>query len=41
MVFGVPALYVTVEDPAAFTSALTARGIPGEDARRIPGARSA
>jgi len=34
MGFHVPAVYVTVEDPAAFTAALTARGIPGEDARR-------
>ena len=41
MGFRVPALYVTVEDPAAFTAALTARGIPGQDARRMPGARSA
>jgi hypothetical protein len=40
MGFRVPALYVTVEDPAAFTAALTARGIPGEDARRVHGARS-
>ena len=31
--FWVPALYVTVEDPAGFTAALTARGIPGVDAR--------
>ncbi len=28
-----PALYVTVDDPAAFTVALAGRGIPGEDAR--------
>jgi hypothetical protein len=40
MGFHVPALYVTVEDPATFTAALTARGIPGEDVRRIPGDRS-
>jgi hypothetical protein len=40
MGFQVPALYVTVEDPAAFTAALTARGIPGEDARRTPADRS-
>jgi hypothetical protein len=40
MGFRVPALYVTVEDPTGFTAALTARGIPGEDARRIPDARS-
>ena len=32
--FKTPALYVTVEDPEAFTAALSARGIPGEDARR-------
>lgn len=30
----VPALYVTVDDLEGFTRALTARGIPGEDARR-------
>jgi hypothetical protein len=30
----VPALYVTVEDLEGFASALTARGIPGLDARR-------
>ena len=29
----VPALYVTVEDLEAFSQALSARGIPGEDAR--------
>jgi hypothetical protein len=37
MGFRVPALYVTVEDPEALTAALSARGIPGEDARRQPG----
>jgi hypothetical protein len=37
MGFRVPALYATVEDPEAFTAALTARGIPGEDARRAHG----
>lgn len=31
--FRVPALYVTVDDLEAFAAALTARGIPGEDAR--------
>jgi hypothetical protein len=41
MGFRVPALYVTVEDPEAFTAVLTARGIPGEDARRDRGDRSA
>lgn len=41
MGFRVPALYVTVEDPAAFTAALTARGIPGQDARHAPGKGSA
>ena len=41
MGFRVPALYVTVEDPAAFTATLVARGIPGEDARRTAGDRSA
>ena len=41
MGFRVPALYVTVEDPAAFTATLVARGIPGEDARRTVGDRSA
>ena len=40
MGFRVPALYVTVEDPAAFSAALTARGIPGRDARHAPGERS-
>lgn len=30
----VPALYVTVEDLEGFAAALTARGIPGLDARR-------
>ena len=34
MGFRIPALYVTVEDPEAFAAILTARGIPGEDARR-------
>jgi hypothetical protein len=34
MGFDIPALYVTVEDPAAFTDALRARGISGTDARR-------
>ena len=33
-IFRTPALYVTVEDPEVFAAALTARGIPGEDARR-------
>jgi hypothetical protein len=33
-IFKTLALYVTVEDPEAFTAALVARGIPGEDARR-------
>lgn len=37
MRFRVPALYLTVEDPEAFTAVLAARGIPGEDARRAPG----
>jgi hypothetical protein len=32
--FRVPALYVTVEDLEGFAAALTARGIPGLDARR-------
>jgi hypothetical protein len=32
--FRTPALYVTVEDPEAFTAALASRGIPGEDVRR-------
>jgi hypothetical protein len=32
--FRVPALYVTIADTDGFTAALTARGIPGEDARR-------
>lgn len=36
-VFQVPAFYVTVDDMAGFTAALTERGIPGEDARRRPG----
>ena len=35
----VPALYVTVEDMEGLGSALAARGIPGEDARK--GTRSA
>jgi hypothetical protein len=30
----VPALYVTVEDLEGLAAALTARGIPGQDARR-------
>jgi hypothetical protein len=34
MGFQVPALYVTVADPEGFTAELTARGMPGEDARR-------
>jgi hypothetical protein len=32
--FRTPALYVTVEDPEAFTAALAERGIQGEDVRR-------
>jgi hypothetical protein len=32
--FSVPALYVTVEDLEGFAAALSARGIPGLDARR-------
>ena len=32
--FRIPALYVTVEDLEGFASALSERGIPGEDARR-------
>ena len=32
--FKVPALYVTVEDLEGLAAALTARGIPGEDARK-------
>jgi hypothetical protein len=32
--FRTPALYITVEDPEAFTAALASRGIPGEDVRR-------
>ena len=32
--FKVPALYVTVEDLEGFAAALTARGIPGVDARQ-------
>jgi hypothetical protein len=32
-VFRVPALYVTVEDLEGFAAALSARGIPGADAR--------
>ena len=34
--FHAPALYVTVEDLEGFAAALTARGIPGEDARSGP-----
>ena len=36
--FRIPALYVAVDDLDAFASALTAQGIPGEDARtrRVP-----
>ena len=36
--YRIPALYVTVEDLEGFAAALTAHGIPGEDARqrRIP-----
>ena len=37
--FRVPALYVTVADIDGFTAALTARGIPGEDARRSTASR--
>ena len=33
-IFKTPALYVTVADPEAFGAALSAHGIPGEDARR-------
>jgi hypothetical protein len=32
--FHVPALYVSVRDPEGLASALSERGIPGEDARR-------
>ena len=32
--FRTPALYVTVDDPKAFSAALASRGIPGEDVRR-------
>ena len=32
--FRTPALYVTVNDPKAFSAALASRGIPGEDVRR-------
>lgn len=32
--FRVPALYVTVDDLEGFAGALSAHGIPGEDARR-------
>ena len=32
--FRTPALYLAVEDPEALAAALSARGIPGEDARR-------
>ena len=32
--FNVPALYVTVEDLEGFAASLSARGIPGLDARR-------
>ncbi len=32
--FDVPALYVTVADPERFTEALSALGVPGDDARR-------
>jgi hypothetical protein len=34
--FRPPALYVTVEDLEGFAAALAARGIPGEDRRRMP-----
>ena len=37
--FRVPALYVTVADIDGFTAALSALGIPGEDARRSTAAR--
>jgi hypothetical protein len=37
--FRVPALYVTVTDTEAFTAALSALGIPGEDARRSTASR--
>ena len=33
-IFRTPALYVGVEDPEGLAAALSARGIPGEDARR-------
>jgi hypothetical protein len=35
--FKVPMLYVTVEDLEGLAAALTARGIPGEDARKPTG----
>ena len=34
--FHAPALYVTVDDLEGFAAALTARGVPGEDARSGP-----
>jgi hypothetical protein len=37
--FRVPALYVTVADIDGFTAALSALGIPGEDARRPTASR--
>jgi hypothetical protein len=37
--FRVPALYVTVADIDGFTTALSALGIPGEDARRSTASR--
>lgn len=39
--FRIPALYVTVEDLAGLGAALTALGIPGEDARAVRGGRTA
>ncbi len=33
-VFRIPALYVTVDDLDGFAAALSARGIPGQDARK-------
>ena len=34
--FGIPALYLTVEDLDGFAAALAERGLPGTDARRPP-----
>jgi hypothetical protein len=33
---GTPALYLTVDDLDGLASALAARGVPGEDSRRMP-----